>query len=148
MGLKTKENKTTQNQCQSNGMGWKGLFWVTVWDERFVFWVTAGPQDAPCRLNNSPGKDPSPWPDKHSHLFQLRRLWQVSCPLPMCRWSSWCWGPLPEATPVVIQLSELLLDASLWQSSTAWNQLSLVFAGAIYLWMIFTVLYFSGIGSS
>lgn len=69
-------------------MDWKGLFWVTVWDGRFVFWVTAGPRDAPCRLNNSPGKDLFPWPDKHKHLFQLRRLWQVSCPLATCRLSS------------------------------------------------------------
>lgn len=87
-----KKIKQHWNTVGSNWIDWKGLFWVTVWDGRFVFRVTARPRDAPCRLNNSPGKDLFPWPDKHNHLFQLKRSWQVSCPLAMCRLSSWCWA--------------------------------------------------------
>lgn len=148
MCLKTeKQNKPTRKHCQKQRNGLERTVLV-YWDGRFAFWVTAGPQDAPCRLNNSPGK-PLSLARQAQALILLERLWQVPCPLAMCRLSSrWVLGPPPEATPMVIQLKELLLNAALWQSRTAWSQLSLVFAAAIYLQMIFTVLYFDGIGSS
>lgn len=80
--------------------------------------------------------------DKHNHLFLLKgcgrclALWQCADQAPGAGPSTWSYPR---------DFSALRVFAALWQSRTAWNQLSLVFAGAIHLRM---TLCSNGIGSS
>jgi len=145
--------KKLKQHWNAIGSNWtdckRTLFWVTAWDGRFVLQGTIRPWDAPWGLNNSPGKDFFSWQDRHNHLFRLKRLLQIPCPLANRRLSCRCWALCLQLHQWLFRY-ELLLNAVVqaWFHEAILLHLSFVFAGAIYLWLIFTVPYFNGIGSS